>query len=316
MDANEKILLLVKEKGPVLPVQLSKEIDDNILMTSARLSELSSKKQIKISYVKIGGSPLYYFPGQEHMLQNFSENLHEKEKKAYEMLKQNKILRDSSQEPVIRVALREIKDFAVPLQVSYEHKNEIFWKWYLFDSKDAQSLIKEILSKKEDIKKPELPPKQAIPIQEKIEEQKKQPEQKPQEYKKPEIMQHDRPTEKLKEEIKKEPAKKTIKTDKNAFLNKIHNFLDKNKIKITEKYEVKKNSEMDFIVELETSIGNIKYFCKSKNKKKINDADLSTASIQAQSKNLPLLFLTNGTLTKKASTMLNNEFKNIKFKAI
>ena len=129
-------------------------------------------------------------------------------------------------------------------------------------------------------------------------------------------MQHDRPTEKLKEEIKKEPAKKTIKTDKNAFLNKINNFLDKNKIKITEKYEVKKNSEMDFIVELETSIGNIKYFCKSKNKKKINDADLSTASIQAQSKNLPLLFLTNGTLTKKASTMLNNEFKNIKFKAI
>ena len=127
MEINERILAFVKEKGPVLPVQVSKEINDSILMTSARLSELLSSKHIKISYVKVGSSPLYYFQGQESKLQNFTDNLHEKEKKAYELLRQNKVLKDSVQDPVIRVALRQIKDFAVPLQVSYENKTEIFW---------------------------------------------------------------------------------------------------------------------------------------------------------------------------------------------
>ena len=79
---------------------------------------------------------------------------------------------------------------------------------------------------------------------------------------------------------------------------------------------IKKNSEIDFVVELQTSIGSVKYFCKSKNKKKISDGDIGSALVQAQSKNLPLLFLTKGDLTKKAKEMLGNEFKNIVFKKI
>ena len=95
----------------------------------------------------------------------------------------------------------------------------------------------------------------------------------------------------------------------------MNNFFNKNKINILET-DVKKNSEIDFLIEVQTSIGNLKYFCKSKNKKKISDADLSSAVIQSQSKNLPLLFLTNGVLTKKSQEMLNNEFKNITLKKI
>ena len=278
MEVNEKILAIIKEKGPVLPVHVSKEINDNILMTSARLSELLTAKQIKISYLKVGGSPLYYFPGQESKLQNFIDNLNGVEKKAYYLLSQNKLLRDSAQEPAVRVALRQIKDFAIPLQVNYEDKSEVFWKWYLLGNNEAEPLIKNILSKKEEItpKKLEKPPE-------------------------------------LKEDTAKKP-KKTI--DKTLFLKNIHNFLNKNKINIKETKEIKKNTEVDFIIELQTQIGNIKYYCKTKNKKKINDSDLSTALVHAQSKNLPLLFLTDGALTKKANEMLNNEFKNIIFKNI
>ena len=54
METNERILDLIKEKGPLLPVQVSKEINDNILMTSARLSELLSAKQIRISNINLG----------------------------------------------------------------------------------------------------------------------------------------------------------------------------------------------------------------------------------------------------------------------
>jgi len=45
---------------------------------------------------------------------------------------------------------------------------------------------------------------------------------------------------------------------------------------IIERNEIKKNSEIDFIARLETQIGNIKYFCKSKNKKKINESSKRT----------------------------------------
>ena len=150
MEINERILAIIKEKGPILPVQASKEINETILMTSARLSELLSAKHIKISNLKVGGSPLYYSAGQEAQLQKFTDNLNGMEKKAYDLLLQNKVLKDSEQEPAIRVALRQIKDFAIPLQVNYENKTEIFWKWYLIDIKEAEPLIKNKLSTKED----------------------------------------------------------------------------------------------------------------------------------------------------------------------
>lgn len=292
METNERILFLLKERGPILPVQASKEINENILMTSARLSELLTSKRIKISNLKVGGSPLYYLSGQEHKLQNFTENLNGVEKKAYDILSQNKILKDSEQEPAIRVALRQIRDFAIPLQVNYENKIEIFWKWYLIDNKGVELLIKNKLSeKKEEISDKKLQNQQENTAQERLLGPKE-------------------------EDKKKEATKEIRKTiDKGLFLREVNIFFDKNKINIGEK-DIKKSSEINFIIHLQTSLGDLKYFCKAKNKKKISDADLSSALIQAQLKNLPLLFLTNGTLTKKSQEMLDNEFKNITIKKI
>lgn len=293
MEANERILSLLKERGPILPVQASKEINENILMTSARLSELLTAKHIKISSLKVGGSPLYFLPGQEHKLQNFTENLNGVERKAFDMLSQNKILKDSEQEPAVRVALRQIRDFAVPLQVNYENKIEIFWKWYLMDNKETELSIKNKLSEKKEI----MPDNKS----------RKQPETATQEK----LL--DGPKE---EAQKKEATKKIRKTiDKESFFRGVNNFFDKNRINIDAK-DMKKGSEIDFIIKIQTTLGALKYFCKAKNKRRVSDADLSSALIQAQSKNLPLLFLTNGTLTKKSQEMLNNEFKNITFKKI
>ena len=212
MDTNETILAIIKEKGPILPVHVSKEINDNILMTSARLSELLTAKQIKISNLKVGGSPLYYFSGQEGKLQNFVDNLGGMEKKAYYLLENNKVLKDSTQEPAVRVALRQIKDFAIPLQVNYQNKTEIFWKWYLVDNKEVEVSIKNILSKKEEI------------TQEKILQKQKTKKEIPEE---------------LKKDITKEP-KKII--DKDLFLKEINNFFDISKINIIENPKTKKNS--------------------------------------------------------------------------
>lgn len=299
MDKNQAILEIINRKGPVLPVQVSKEINDNVLMASARLSELLSLKKIKISSLKVGGSPLYYLPGQEEKLRNFANNLGGVERKAYDLLEQSKVLRDAAMEPAVRVALRNIKDFAVPLQVSYQEKTEIFWKWYLAENKEAEIVIKGIIdaiSKSREIQEP-----QAL---QKAPEQQTRLEKPKEETKKPE------------DAIKKEIQKTRKAAQKINFLNEIKSFLSKAKINVLSTEEIKKNSEFDMIIELNTQLGNVKYFCKAKNKKNINEGDLSSALVNAQSKNLPLLFITNGKTSKKSQEKLSTDFKNIVYREI
>ena len=299
MDKNQTILEIINRKGPVLPIHVSIEINANVLMASARLSELLSYKKVKISSLKIGGSPLYYLPGQEEKLRNFANNLASIERKAYDLLEQGKVLRDAAMEPAVRVALRNIKDFAVPLQVIYQEKTEIFWKWYLAENNEAEIVIKGIIdniSKSKEMR--EQQPFQKVPEQQ---------------------IQLEKPKEeigKLDETTKKEapkPRKAAVKTN---FLNEINGFFLKSKINIIDTKEIKKNSEFDMLIELNTQLGNVKYFCKAKNKKKISEGDLSSALMNAQSKGLPLLFITNGKTSKKSQEKLSADFKNIVYREI
>src|SRR3989338_3663634 len=280
MDTRDKIIEFIRLKGPILPVQIAKEIGSNILMASAHLSELTATKQLKVSNVKFGSSPLYYLPGQEPRLQQFSSNLQEKEKRAYDLLGQKKILRDSELEPLMRVAMRAIKDFAVPLQVDYQGSKEIFWKWFLLSAQEAETIIKSQLKPiKTETPKAEAPAKE---IQKTI-----------------------------KEIEKKEIPKKEETPVKDSFFNEIQDYFNKNKIDAIEKNIIRKNSEITFIVDVPSTVGSLRYFCVAKSKKRINDGDLSSAYIQAQSKKLPVLFLTKGELTKNAKEILEKEFKGM-----
>lgn len=302
METRDKILELVKAKGPVLPVQISKEIGSNILMASAHLAELTASNRLKISTIKVGGSPLYYLPGQEPMLQKFTGNMNDKEKKAFDLLNQNKVLRDSEQEPVIRVALREIKDFAVPLNVIHNDNKEIFWKWYLTSNEEAENLIKQKL---EILEKPI----------EKIIEKTDEIIQK-QEAKEQKIGQ--KPIETTQKQIKqkKEPKKYKPRDKEDHFLNDIMEFFERNKISVISTDTIKKNSEIDFIVEIPSVVGNLQYYCKARNKKRISDSDLSQAYVKGQLKRLPVIVLSPGELSAKAQEMIGKELSNLTFKKI
>ena len=285
MDTRDKIIEFIRLKGPILPVQIAKEIGSNILMASAHLSELTATKQLKVSNVKFGSSPLYYLPGQEPRLQQFSSNLQEKEKRAYDLLGQKKILRDNELEPLMRVAMRAIKDFAVPLQVDYQGSKEIFWKWFLLSAQEAETMIKSQLKPiKTETPKTEAPAKE---IQKTI-----------------------------KEIEKKEIPKKEEMPVKDSFCNEIQDYFNKNNIKIIEQKIVRKNADLNFVIDVPSSVGNLRYYCVAKSKKKINDGDLSSAYIKAQSKKLPVLFLTKGDLTKKAKEILEKEFKGMSIKRV
>ncbi|MBS3105590.1 hypothetical protein J4234_05000 [Candidatus Woesearchaeota archaeon] len=292
LETRERIVEIVKQKGPVLPVHISKEIGSDILMASAHLAELTASKRLKISTIKVGGSPLYYLQGQEEMLQKFIGSMNDKEKKAFDLLSQSKILRDAEQEPVVRVALREIKDFAIPLNVTHNNNKEMFWKWYLANNEEAEGLIKQKLQILEK------------PIERKVEQETIK-------------RQEEKPIQLTQKQTKEKTTKKYKPRDKeDNFLKDIMRFFEKNRINVISSEIIKRDSEIDFLVELPSVVGNLQYYCKARNKKKISDSDLSNAYVKGQFKKLPVIVLSPGELSSKAQEILAKELNNITFKKI
>jgi hypothetical protein len=293
-----------------------------------------------VSSVKIGGSPLYYLPEQKERLQEFSKHLHQKEREAYEMLKEKSVLRDSDQEPPIKVALRNIKDFAWPLHVTTNSSKELFWKWYLLPNSEAEAKIKGILgegnAQAEAQKKPLPAPEQEKPAKggetpvEKEKYEKKEKEHIDEEAGSAEKKQKHPTAAKIQARQKKlggfggvsaaessggprTPPKAEI-TDN--FVAEMVKFFNDNSIKVLEKGAIRKNSEADFVVEMPSAVGNLRYYCKAKSKKRVGDGDLSSAYVQGELRKLPVLFISRGEPTKRAKEMLNKEFRNIIFKRI
>jgi len=201
MIDTEHILGLIKIKGPVVPTQIAREIKQDSLMTSAILSQLVDIKKLKISRLKVGGSPLYYLAGQEQRLQSYAKHLEEKDQRTLDMLRTQKIIRDDKQQPLIRVSLRQIKDFAIPLQVTVDNQQLLFWKWYLVSDEEATPIIRAQLE----------PPKPKVP---------KQVEPAIDESKSIEKKQVEKQVEKIKTEIEesKPEPKQTSKVEPNKEL--------------------------------------------------------------------------------------------------
>lgn len=272
-ETKIKVLEFIRIRGPVLPVQISKQIGSNIIFAGAIMSELVKTKQIKLSYAKIGGSPVYYVDGQEHKLQMLYDHLGEKEKKAYDLLRKEKVLMDSKLEPWQRIAFRELKDFAIPVKVN---TGEIFWKWYLLSNEEIKPLVEGFLKIKpkepEEIKKPT------------------EIKRKPAEVKR----------KKIKPKKEKTVEKKPKKLEESVVINKITQYFNNKRGKVLKYKVIKKEKEIDLTVKVPSEIGDVKFFVKFLNKKKINDADLSLAHNKAQLRKMSLLVLTSGDLTKKA----------------
>jgi hypothetical protein len=144
---KERILSFLKRNGPSLPVHVAKEMNLSILFASAFLSELLSEKKIKISNIRVGSSPVYLISGQEFLLERFSEHLKSKEKEAFLLIQKEKVLKDDEQEPAIKVALRQIRDYALPFK---NEKGEVYWRYFKTKESDFKE-EKEI--REEEIKK-------------------------------------------------------------------------------------------------------------------------------------------------------------------
>jgi len=337
---RDQIFEIVRQKGPILPVQLSREINQNVLIASAILGELVSAGKIKFSYTKLGGSPLYYVDGQEPKLQQLYSQLHDTEKKIYDLLKEKKILRDKQLEPAFRVALRNIRDFAIPLEINMNDTTEIFWRWYLISNEDIKPFIHNLLESEEEGKKKiekEAIKKEILTKQEAktpLENIPSKPIEKPipeaelrerlrqellkelrEELRKEIMMQRPEINKTEQKKLEKERKKKEI-DESDPLLLRTKKYCQQKNIKILSYEIIIKKKEIDLLISVPSAVGNISYYCKTKNKKKITDNDLSNAFLKGSQKKMPVLFLATGNLLKKTQEKLDKEFRGISFKNI
>lgn len=259
---KQKIVGILQAKGPSLPVQIASQTEINSLFAGALLSELAAEKTIKISHMKVGGSPLYFIKGQEHLLEKFYQYLPSKEKEAFLLLQKKKSLEDKQQHPAIRVALRNLKDFAFP----FSQDAKIFWRFHS-------------ANKPEPIARPQNAPQLNIKKQE---------------------TQLDIGLEK--KTLITSPKKQKEKPD---FPLKIINSLQNNNIEILEEKEVKKK-EFSAIVNINSALGNIKFLCVAKDKKRITENDLRLILQKAQTLKMPALVLFPQEINKKALSYAEN----------
>ena len=308
---KEKVISFIRMNGPVLPVQISKAFGGDTMFAGAVLSELIANRILKITNAKVGGSPVYYLPGQESKLELLRPHLSQKPKQAYDLLEEHLIMRDSQCEPWQRIALRELKDFAMPIPVKHDDgAEEVFWRWHLLPEDDARQRITAIvegkpLEKIEDI----IPEPEPIePAPEPIEPepvepflQKKHEEQNTLELK---------TEEKQKAEKSKKP-KKPKKEKIDAFKNDLLSIMAAKGLSVLEEVEMKKN-DYGFVVKLSSAIGELSYLAIAKKKKKLNEDDVILAYSIGQQHKLPVI-LFGKDIAAKAEKTINSNAKGIVF---
>ncbi len=326
MSLQDTVLDIVKDMGPLLPAEIVSEVSKrtgqqrDMFFIGAVLSELISAGNVKMSHAKIGGSRLYYFQGQEEKLSKLYDYLNDKEKKAYDLLVENKVLRGAEQEPAIRVALSQLKDFSKPIEVKLK-ETETFWRWHLFPIEEAKKSIKEIVSKEIDAlrdegksKTPEMeakPTRHEEPIVQQPSAEHRQ--EKPKEKQKNEEATGGFIAPQPKAHEKQAKLSDTSDVDDDDFGKNAKDFLISKKARILSGNILKKSSECEFEVEAESALGVIRMYVFAKSKKKLNETDLGYAYVRAKNRNLELCFLSPGELTKKAKDMLDDELKSIVF---
>ncbi len=337
MHVHDQILQFIRTTGPTIPARVGRHIKTELLFASAHLADLASQGKIKVSNLKLGGSPLYYLQGQEEQLYNFAQdNLNPKDFTVLSRLKEVKVLRESDLDLLSKVALRTIKDFAIPLQVRVKDTVSLFWKWHLTSDEEVTGLISSIL-KEEGVAQAKqaaqetIPPQHlsvpstpiapientSSPISSETKPQKQELEvTQAKKVKRREKVVEDGKQEKL-EKINEPvvienkvsaypPPEKDSSLSLDPFFILTDTFMKKMNINVQEGVVMRKNSELNLIIKVPSVVGEVTYYCKAKKKSKCDEKDLSTAFMEARLKKLPLLFLYTNDLTKKANELIAN----------
>lgn len=285
-EIKEKILRIIKQAGPSLPVKIASSLEISPLFASAFLSELLSEKKLKISHLRVGNSPVYFIPGQEPKLENFSEHLKSKEREAFLLLQEKKFLVDEKQHPAIRVALRAIRDFAF----TFRKDDKIIWRYFIVPESEfieEKNKAKEIEKIGENSETSDISEEIVEDNTEFLEGEEK-------------IREKILPEEKKETITKKVVRKKTAKKKNDKFFNQVKEFLLERSIEIA---DIEGVSQGDLILRVNEN-GEEKLIV-AYNKKRIGEMEIIKANKKAVELGLHYTILSLGGPLKKLTSLID-----------
>lgn len=302
-EIKRKIIDFITQNGPILPISLVKFLNLEPVFVSAILAELSNEKRIKTTFLKVGSSCLYYLEGQENLLEEKAElYLKGVEKEAFLTLKENKILIDGEQTPVFRVAFRNLRDFAF----SFNKDDKIYWRYFLVDKNYLEEYFQKenkIVEEDNLIVDEEIVKEDKLIVDETLIKENKEDE--------PVLEEKKFEQKNLIEDLTLKHSIKEKRIIKSDFSDEVKLFLDKKEIILKEILDESKY-EINALIYINSSLGQLCYRLIAKNKKSISDSDLLTAFQKANNEKYPLYLVINGKLTKKAKDVFE-EYKNLIF---
>lgn len=280
---HDKVVQLLKENGPLMPVEISTKVGYDSFVMRAVLLELINQGLIKRSKRPIGSSLIYYVPEHENKMRELIYNdLGIPQKKVLHHLRELGQVNASHLTPHERAFVNELADF---LKVEKINESIIIT---FYDHKTRTEPIPPMPTIQEPL--PPTPIIEPLPPTPTIQEPEPIPSP-------PEI-------KPINQELRLFDNKTTTTKKATGFEAKTKEYLE-SLGEITKTTKIKNDSEYDY--ELRTTKPFYQEFIvKAKKKTSISETDLSIIYAEAIHQKKPAILLTNGKLTSKAKKWKDN----------
>lgn len=271
----------VVRTGPVLPVEVASKLGIDSFLANAYLSQLVDAGKIKQSKDRVGNSFVYFLVGQEAQASSKISNLLQGGKKTARMYASSVPAGPEVEQKRLaftqRLAEIEAKEVQIRRPAPQQPLPQIVQKPTVSETAKQEFL---------NVLKP------AIESQLK---QQAQPPAQPVQLNLPKI-----PSPQEVFAAVGRSIKSTIFMEESRIVEKALGFLVDAGSEIIGKELRKKGREADILAVVPTPIGPIKFLVMVRDKRTVSEAELSLAFTAGQHKKLPVIYVTNGKLTKNA----------------
>jgi len=279
---KDKILDLIKQLGPMLPVEISSKIGVDSFMAKAFLMELVEEGKISQSKEKLAESPMYYLHGQERQVVMKMENIKQQHSKTARTYAPTSV----SENPEIQAKREAFAKRLAEIQAKEQQRKTM-------PAIQPRPLAK--IANRPVYKPRPLPPPTHIPVSKPITPPPTMPSNLP--------------------DFQSEPEPEYKPEAERTFIDKAMDWLKMEGYEIVEEISAKK-TEMELLVKVYTDFGKVNFYAKIKQKKIITEADLMAVYAGAMEQKCPAVLLTNGKLAKSAENFLNEKGWIVKVKQL
>lgn len=298
----DKAFDIVRTHGPVLPVEVASKLGVDSFLATAYLAQLVETGKIKQTKERVGTSFIYHIQGQENVANARIVALQQTGKKTARMF-----AKEVPQGPEVaakqrafadRLAEIEAKETQARLNVAQRAQSPAAVAPTIKTTTTMPAERSQVRASPANI------PTATPPVRNGINFDRETKQEFLERFKPAITEQLARPVQDMKNAVGQliaEVRKKIdLKTPDGPLVEKALAFLVDGRADIISKELKKKGRDADITATIPTSIGPMRLLVIVRDKKTISEADLSIAYTTGQNKKLPVIFVTNGKLTKNA----------------